>query len=229
MLKLQGRTHARPWGHLLSPPDPGWALILSITQAQDSTLSPLVSPLRWAIKRQTPAARTLPEWAACLASFTTLAVQVHCSVSCSVVSSSLRPYGVESTRLLCPWDSLGKNRGSSPPRDWTTSLMSPTLAGGFFTTSVTWAVPLSHCPKRCWTKALHEVTRIPKPSRGPLKPGPYMQVGIPCSWCARPRKLGGTWVMHWTAAWGWTQGAHLPCCKGRQLSGFICMLQPLVY
>ena len=33
------------------------------------------------------------------------------SVSCSVVSDSLRPYGLEPTRLLCPWDSLGKNTG----------------------------------------------------------------------------------------------------------------------
>ena len=30
------------------------------------------------------------------------------SVSCSVVSNSLRPHGLEPTRLLCPWDSPGK-------------------------------------------------------------------------------------------------------------------------
>ena len=55
-------------------------------------------------------------------------------------------------RFLSPWDSPGKNtrvgchrrtamsssRGSSQPRDWTASLMSPTLVGGFFTTSTTW-------------------------------------------------------------------------------------------
>ena len=29
----------------------------------------------------------------------------------SVVSDSLRPYGQQPTRLLCPWDSLGKNTG----------------------------------------------------------------------------------------------------------------------
>ena len=30
------------------------------------------------------------------------------SVSCSVVSDSLRPYGPKPTRLLCPWDSPGR-------------------------------------------------------------------------------------------------------------------------
>ena len=29
--------------------------------------------------------------------------------SCSFVSDSLRPYGLQPTRLLCPWESLGKN------------------------------------------------------------------------------------------------------------------------
>ena len=33
------------------------------------------------------------------------------SVSCSVVSDSLRPYGLYPTRLLCPWDSPGKITG----------------------------------------------------------------------------------------------------------------------
>ena len=49
------------------------------------------------------------------------------SVSRSVVSDSLWPHGLRPTRLLCPWDSPGKNtwiaisfsRGSSRPRDWT--------------------------------------------------------------------------------------------------------------
>ena len=55
-------------------------------------------------------------------------MKVFESVSCSVVSNSLRPHGLEPTRLLCPWDSPGKNagvgaipfsRGSSWPRDRT--------------------------------------------------------------------------------------------------------------
>ena len=33
------------------------------------------------------------------------------SVSCSVESNSLRPHGLQPTRLLCPWDSPGKNTG----------------------------------------------------------------------------------------------------------------------
>ena len=33
------------------------------------------------------------------------------SVSCSVVSDSLRPRGLQPTGVLCPWNSLGKNTG----------------------------------------------------------------------------------------------------------------------
>ena len=33
------------------------------------------------------------------------------SVSCSVVSNSLQPHGLQPTRLLCPWNSPGKNTG----------------------------------------------------------------------------------------------------------------------
>ena len=33
------------------------------------------------------------------------------SVSCSVVSDSLQPHGLQPSRLLCPWDSPGKNTG----------------------------------------------------------------------------------------------------------------------
>ena len=34
-----------------------------------------------------------------------------CVLSSSVVSNSLRPHGLQQTRLLCPWDSPGKNTG----------------------------------------------------------------------------------------------------------------------
>ena len=49
-------------------------------------------------------------------------------VSYSVMSDSLWPHGLWPTRLLCPWNSPGKNtgegsqaffRGSPQPRDWT--------------------------------------------------------------------------------------------------------------
>ena len=33
------------------------------------------------------------------------------NVSCSALSNSLWPHGLESTRLLCPWNSPGKNTG----------------------------------------------------------------------------------------------------------------------
>ena len=49
-------------------------------------------------------------------------------VSHSVVSSSLRLHGLQPPRLLCPWNSPGKNTGVSCP------LPSPELAGRFFTT-----------------------------------------------------------------------------------------------
>ena len=63
---------------------------------------------------------------------------------CSVVSDSVRPHGLQPSRLLCPWDSPGKilewaaisfSRGSSRPRDQTSVSVSPALAGGFFTTA----------------------------------------------------------------------------------------------
>ena len=43
----------------------------------------------------------------------TLAFRLQCvkSEHCSVVSDSLRPNGLQPTRLACPWDSPGKNTG----------------------------------------------------------------------------------------------------------------------
>ena len=73
-----------------------------------------------------------------------------CSVA-SVVSDSLRPYGLQATRLLCPWNSPGKNtgigghallqkifltQGSNP-----CLLISPALADRFFSTSSIWEEP----------------------------------------------------------------------------------------
>ena len=68
----------------------------------------------------------------------------------SVVSDSAWPYGLWPARLLCPWDSPGKNTGVDChallqwiPRMEPGSLMSPMLAGRFFTTSTTWEAPLT--------------------------------------------------------------------------------------
>ena len=62
------------------------------------------------------------------------------------MSDSLQPYGLEPARLLCPWDSPGKNTGVGCHAllqgifltQGSNLLMSPALAGGFFTTSATW-------------------------------------------------------------------------------------------
>ena len=60
------------------------------------------------------------------------------------MSNSLRPYGLWPTRLLCPWDSLGKNTGEGchallqgifPTQGSNLCLMSPVLAGVFYTTN----------------------------------------------------------------------------------------------
>ena len=61
------------------------------------------------------------------------------SISCSVLSDSLQPCGLQSASLLCPWNSLGKKPGvschslfsreSSQPRDRT---QVSCIAGGFF-------------------------------------------------------------------------------------------------
>ena len=85
---------------------------------------------------------SVPFWTTFIHSFNSLCVLVA-----SVMSDSLRPYGLWPTRLLCPWDSQGKNTGVGchallhrlfPTQETElTSLTSPALAGGFFTTSTT--------------------------------------------------------------------------------------------
>ena len=65
-----------------------------------------------------------------------------------VMSDSLQPHGQSPTRLLCPWNFSRQEYWSGllfPPPGALLylgteplSLMSPALAGGFFTTSATW-------------------------------------------------------------------------------------------
>ena len=62
----------------------------------------------------------------------------------SIMSNSMQPYGLQPTRLLCPWDSPGKNTGVSckvllqgiflTQGSNRSLFMSPALAGRFFTT-----------------------------------------------------------------------------------------------
>ena len=64
---------------------------------------------------------------------------------CSVVADSVRPCGLQPARLLCAWDSPGRNTAVGdhalpggdlpPPR---VKPASPALAGVFFTTSAAW-------------------------------------------------------------------------------------------
>ena len=72
---------------------------------------------------------------------------MHCwfGLSHAVMSDSLWPSGLQSARLLCPWDSPGTNTGvgcsalfQGNVPDKPTSLMSLALAGRLFTTSATW-------------------------------------------------------------------------------------------
>ena len=66
---------------------------------------------------------------------------------CSVVSNSLQSHhGLYPTRLLCPWDFIGKNTGVGChsvlqgiflTQGSNMHLASPALVGGFFTTSAT--------------------------------------------------------------------------------------------
>ena len=39
-------------------------------------------------------------------------IETRMCVSCSVMSDSLRPHGLQPTRLLCPWNSPAKNTGA---------------------------------------------------------------------------------------------------------------------
>ena len=66
------------------------------------------------------------------------------------MSDSVQPHRPEPTRLLCPWDSPGKNTGVGchallqeifPTQGLDLCLTSPVLAGGFFITSAMWKAP----------------------------------------------------------------------------------------
>ena len=69
------------------------------------------------------------------------------------MSDSLQLYGLQTIRLLCSWNFPGKNNWRAVPYSTPgylpnpgikpTSLMSPALAGGVFTSSTTWGA-LSH-------------------------------------------------------------------------------------
>ena len=83
--------------------------------------------------------------------------------TCSVTHSCptlLQPHGLQPTRLLCLWDSPGKNPGAGchfllqgdlpDPGMEPTSSVSPALAGRFFTTA-----PTGKHYKVSWTISIH--------------------------------------------------------------------------
>ena len=73
-------------------------------------------------------------------------------VLCSLVSDALWTHGLWPTRLLCPWDSPGKNAGVAisfsrdlpDPGIEPEFLTFPELAGGLFTSSTIWEAQYIH-------------------------------------------------------------------------------------
>ena len=73
------------------------------------------------------------------------------------MSNSVQPYGLQPARLLCPWGFSRQEFWSGlpcpPPGDLPeqgiehASLISPALAGGFFTISTTWEAQIFTCLK----------------------------------------------------------------------------------
>ena len=63
------------------------------------------------------------------------------------MSDSVQPYGLQPSRVLCPWYFPGKNTGVGchallqgifPTQGLNSHLMSPALTGMFFTFNATW-------------------------------------------------------------------------------------------
>ena len=81
-------------------------------QALQSGLLLMIVAAGWALSRE----KTMTQKNACTPVFITVLFAIMtthmpgCSVA-SVVSDSLRPNGLYPARLLCPWDSPGKNTG----------------------------------------------------------------------------------------------------------------------
>ena len=70
---------------------------------------------------------------------------MHVCIPAKLLQSCLTLCGPLSMGLLqarvLEWVAMPSSRGSSQRRDQPVSLMSPALAGGFFTTSATWQAP----------------------------------------------------------------------------------------
>ena len=86
-------------------------------------------------------------WALCKACMCAKSLQ-SCLTLCSPMDCSPTDSSVHGILQAGPleWVAMPSSRGSSQPRDQThVSLMSPALAGGFFTTSATWEAHCARC------------------------------------------------------------------------------------
>ena len=101
-------------------------------------------------------------------------------LDCSPPRSSV--HGILQARIL-EWVATPFSRGSSQPRDQTTSFMSPVLAGGFFTTSVTLETSFHeiYCIKKkkvtaylCKTQSGHSAFFFTESGNTPTNPPRYI-------------------------------------------------------
>ena len=149
--------------------------------------------------------------------------QQPCCIMSPFLSADATPWTVQPSRLLCPWDSPGKNTGVGchallqgifPTQGLNLCLTSPALAGEFFTTCATWEVQQQHArmtdsvTRLASLKGLGNV-EMPLHSLGPREMGahvlapatPFVGRGAHRTWLAtsnRVPKLSGGVVLYCT-------------------------------
>ena len=122
-------------------------------------------------------------------------VQLCNPMDCSLPVFSF--HGILQARIL-EWVAISSSRGSSQPRDRTLSLMSPAVAGGFFTTSSTWEAhclcpspgtpPPRNCPPCLLTLPIRAIHRQ-RQNHLPLPHWPPCALEELKFWSQQPRKL----------------------------------------
>ena len=112
--------------------------------------------------------------------------------ACSVAQSclTLQPHGLQPARLLCPWNSPGKDSGVGCHFPSSRGLPNPglkpsslALKGRFFTTSATW-------------EACYQGKQGLKCKNDPLNldPNPYSAAFKKCDFGLDGRRAGGEWM-----------------------------------
>ena len=91
----------------------------------------------WTVKERAHGNSLEVQWLVRVTSVVSDSFLTPWTVACQSGSSI---HGILKARIL-EWVAIPSSRGSSQLRDWTASVMSPALAGGFFTTSTTWEAP----------------------------------------------------------------------------------------